>query len=292
MLAYFIAPYSDDFTTALHKASAGSLVLIVALSVASLLLRTEMWGVSLSAARHKTRRSHLHAANAATYLAALASYYAGSWVRIFVLRKIKGPRAAKIIKLLTVDVAATILEGLFASALIIFAAFYLGLEWWIPVALTGGAMLALAVAVAAHKRYKNHPAIAGLGLLMRPDYRGKAILIITLVFVSQILRVYVALHIVGIHPTILNATLIFVTTGILGLLPSGIAAAPTAASILVLGHKGVGVAAAAGVFLSSSLVFATLIYSACVALIYFGIARRDSQVVAAPIPNGSARKTP
>jgi hypothetical protein len=116
------------------------------------------------------------------------------------------------------------------------------------------------LATLTRRMFPDHPAVVGLNVLMRPGYRGRVLVLFGFVFGLQILRTWLSLRAVGLHLPVTDGMLVFVVTGVLGALPSGITAAPTAASLIVVGSHGVGEAAGSGVLVTASLVVATLIY--------------------------------
>jgi hypothetical protein len=269
LLVYFLAPYRHDIRSALDRASVASLVELTALSLVALALRTEVWGVALAAAERRPPRPHLHAANGGSFLVSLANHYVAPWIKMWLLRRMEGPRARALLQLVTIDIAATILEVLLAAALVVFATLRLSLAWWVPLLLIGGALGLLVVAIALHRRFPDHPAVQGLNVLMRGRYRWRVLALLALVFAFQIVRTWLSLRTVGLHPPFSDAVLVFVTTGVLGALPTGITAAPTTASLIVVGSRGIGSAAGAGVLVTGSLFAATLLYAAAAGAAYW-----------------------
>ena len=269
----FLAPYRHDIGTALDRTSAGALAGLTALSLLGLALRTEAWRVALAAADVRRPRSDLHAANAGTFLVSLANHYLGPWAKMWLLRRMEGEGATQIAQLFAVDVASTMLEAFAAAGLVVFATLEFSLSWWLPVLVIGGSLGLLAAAVMLRRRFPEHPAVQGLSVLLRTGYRGRVLGLLALVFAIQILRTWLSLRVVGLHVDVADGMLVFVVTGLLGALPSGIAAAPTAASLLVVGSHGVGRAAGAGVLSTVALFAATLIYCA-IAAYAFGHFRR------------------
>ena len=278
-LVIFLEPYGTDIRLAVDRASIGALIAMIALSFLALPLRTEVWRVSLAAADRRPPRSDLHAAYAVSFLASLANHYIGPWVKMWLLRRMEGERAAYLLQLVAVDVADTVLEGFLAAALVIFATFEVALAWWVPVILISAASGMLLVAVVAQRRYPDHPVVKGFRVLMRPRYRGKVLALLVLVFAVQIVRTWLSLKAVGLDLNLGEATLVFVVTGVLGILPTGITAAPTAASLIVVGSHGVGRAAGSGILTTGSLVVATIAYGLVGAAVYWRARAR------APVPD-------
>jgi uncharacterized membrane protein YbhN (UPF0104 family) len=258
-LVYFLAPYRTDIGKAADRASGWTLVWITLLSLVALAARTEVWRSGLAAADRHPPRTDLHAANAASFLASLANHYVAPGVKMWLLRRMEGERAAYLLKLATIELATTLLEGLLAAALVVFAAFQTTLPWWLPVLLTAGVGVLLTAAVIARRRHPDHPLVEGLGVLLRARYRWQVLGLLAVVFGVQIVRTWISLRSVGAHIDLGDAMLVFVVTGVLGVLPSGVTAAPTAASLLIVGSKGIGDAAASGILVTGSLVVATLV---------------------------------
>jgi hypothetical protein len=271
-IVYFLAPYRDAIRVAVDRASIGALLAITALSLVALPLRTEVWRTGLAAAGRHPPRTDLHAANSAAFLTSLANHYIAPGVKMWLLKRMEGERAAYLLKLVTVDLATTVIEALLAGALVIVAAFQVSIEWWIPTVLIAGATALLLVAAVSWRRHPEHPVVEGFGVLMRPGYRWQVLLLLCLVFAAQIVRTWIALRTVGIPIDPGDALLVFVLTGVLGVLPSGVTAAPTVASLIIVGSHGVGLAAASGILVTGSLVLATLAY--CVASVSLRFAMR------------------
>jgi hypothetical protein len=289
-LVYFLAPYRADIRIAVDRASVGTLVAISALSLVALPLRTEVWRAGLAAAGRRPPRSDLHAANSASFLASLANHYIAPGVKMWLLRKMEGERAAYMLKLLTIDLATAVIEGFLAAALVIFAAFQVSLQWWIPVLLLAGASGLLLVAIVAWRRHPEHPVVQGFSVLMRPRYRWRVLILLVFVFAAQIVRTWLSLRSVGIALDLGDAMLVFVLTGVLGVLPSGVTAAPTVASLIVVGSRGVGPAAASGILVTGSLVAATLVYCAVSLGVRFLVRRNQTTPAlsaAAPLEQSS-----
>jgi uncharacterized membrane protein YbhN (UPF0104 family) len=282
-LVYFLAPYRASIRVAVDQASFGQMLAITALSLVALPLRTEVWRSGLAAAGRRPPRSDLHAANSAAQTASLANHYLAPGVKMWLLKKMEGERAAYILKLVTIDLATTVIEAFLAGALVIFAAFQVALQWWIPVVLLSGASGLLLVAVVARRRYPHHPVVEGFNVLMRPRYRWEVLTLLVLVFAAQIVRTWLSLKAVGVPLDLGDAMLVFVLTGVLGVLPSGVTAAPTAASLIVVGSRGIGRAAASGILVTASLVAATLVY--CLISVGFRLLARGHRTapVSAPI---------
>ncbi len=294
VLVYFLAPYRVDIRTAVDRASIGSLIAITLLSLLALPLRTEVWRAGLAAANRRPPRSDLHAANSGSMVASLANHYVAPVVKMWILRKMEGERAAYLLKLLTIDLATSVIEAFLAGALVIFAAFQVSLQWWLPVVLLAGASGLLLIAIVAWRRYPEHPVVEGVSVLMRPRYRGEVLILLVFVFAAQIVRTWISLKAVGVPLDLGDALLVFVLTGVLGALPSGVTAAPTAASLIVVGSRGVGRAAASGILVTGSLVAATLFYCLISVSVRFLLRRRRSTSASpgGPLERSSQRSAP
>jgi hypothetical protein len=280
LLVHFLAPYRSDIRLAVDRASVWALLEITALSLVALPLRTEVWRTGLAAAERRPPRSDLHAANSVAMTASLANHYVAPAVRWWLLRKMEGERAAYMLKLVTVDLATAVIEGFLAGVLVIFAAFQVALQWWIPVLLLAGASGSLLVAIVAWRRHPEHPVVQGFSVLMRPRYRWAVLALLIVVFAAQIVRTWLSLRAVGLPLDLGDAMLVFVLTGVLGALPSGVTAAPTVASLIVVGSRGVGRAAGSGILVTGSLVVATLVYCLFALILRALLRRRRSRLTA------------
>ena len=252
-------PRSGD-TLCLEDTSPHLLALVTVLSLLALALRTEMWRVALQASGHQLPRVELHAANGGTLAVSLVNGYIAPAVKIWLLRRMRPADGPKIPKLIVVDLAAMLLELLLAAALVVVVAFFVDVPWWTPAVMLGIGALLLLVAFLTHRRWEHHPAIDGLNVVIHSYFRYRLLGLLAAVFLLQIVRTWLTFHAVGVDATLGDATLIFVLTGVLGALPTGLAAAPTTASLVVLGRSGVGPVAAAGVLTTVALFVGTALY--------------------------------
>ena len=280
VLAYLLRPYGDDISDALRETSPATLLALTALSALALTLRTEMWRVALRASGHTIPRSEIHAANGGTFLVSLVNGYVGPAVKIVLLRRMRGQREPRVPQLVVTDFAAALLEVLVAAVLVLIAAFIVDVPWWVPTVLVVGGAVALVAVLVTHRRWDHKPAVQGLNVVVHSYYRYRLLALLAGVFSAQILRTWMAFDAVGAHASLGEATLIFVLTGVLGVLPTGLAAAPTTAGIAVLGHDGVGLAAAAGVLVTVALFAATILYTAVTAGAYLLCRRRGMEPTA------------
>lgn len=280
LLVILLLPHRSSISTALANAPAGTVTLLTLLSLVALALRTETWRVALNAAGRHPPRADLHAANGGAFVVGVVNHYVAMWVKIWLLRRMEGERAARLLQLVAVDFAGLILEVIAVTGLVIYAAFHVAVAWWVPVLMLLGAAAMVFLALVLRRRYPDHHAVQGLSVLLRGSYGWRVVALLALVFAAQILRTWLALRAVGLDLPISYGVLVFVVTGVLGALPSGIAAAPTAASLIVLSSHGVGAAAGSGVLVTASLLLATVLYGAAAAAIFWLARRRRAAGVA------------
>ena len=134
--------HADDVGQAFTTVPAWMLAMLVALHLATLVLRSEAWRLSLaSAGGDGLSRGAVHGANAAAFVAGAVQSHAALPARVAVLRRVARERAPRAGQICVADLPIVVLE-LCATALLLAAGVLAGRgSGWI-------ALAALAVAVA------------------------------------------------------------------------------------------------------------------------------------------------
>jgi uncharacterized membrane protein YbhN (UPF0104 family) len=139
------------------------------------------------------------------------------------------------------------------------------------------AVAVLGLALAMRGRLVRHPAIRGLDMLAHSRQRLVVLGLSVVIFASQIIRTLLVLRATGLHPSLLQAVATFVAAGVLSSLITGPAAGTAGAPLIIFGHRAIGAAAAAGLILSITALFAALLYVAVCAPVYAHRIRRPGR---------------
>lgn len=249
------------------------LVLLTALHVLTLVVRTEAWRVSLIAidGRALPRRA-VHAANAGAFLVGAVQSQAAMPARLALLRRLAGARAPRPMQVAVSEVPVFVLE-VAATCLLVAAAAGLAVAGsgssrvgW-SAALVGLALgfgLPL-LARSAAARFAHRSMSRGLAVLAMPSLRGRFAAAIAVVCALGVLRAWLALDDAGLPHGVSEVAMVFAALGVLGLFPIGPGASP-AATLAVVGTADVDAALAAGLALSASSIVGVLLYLAIVAI--------------------------
>ena len=83
----------------------------------------------------------------------------------------------------------------------------------------------------------------------------------TIVIVCNVLRTFVALTAVGLHPSLVQTLATYLAAGVLSSLFAGPGAGNAGAPLLVFGHRSIAAAAAGGLVLSGTALVACVLYA-------------------------------
>ena len=259
--------HAGDVGAALGSVPAWAMVGAVALHVATLVLRSEAWRLTLAAAGGDSlSRSVVHGANAAAFLAGALQSQAALPARVTLLRRLAGDRAPRPGQICVADVPIFALELCATSALLIAAVLLAGREpWWVA---PGAFALALAVLLGARlapERFAHRPIVRGLAILGDRRRRGRLVALVAGVAALTVARVWLILAVCGLPHGLDEVAWVVAALGIFGLLPLG-PGAPPGATVAAIGSASVGAAVAAGLLLSASGIIAVLVYALGVAV--------------------------
>jgi uncharacterized membrane protein YbhN (UPF0104 family) len=249
-LVLALAGKSDEFTTALHSASAPVLLAAVALQIVALLARTEAWRVCVDAAGGTAGRRRLYRASSMGFVGSLVNAQLGVAARIAALRRSAPASSPRVAPLIGAELPIMAIEATLGAVASFTLIAPLGLPWWAP-------LIALSVTLLVSTGLRSLALRSGRGLLrglavLREHDRHAAILAIVLIAVfAQIARNWLLLNAVGVSASPLDATALLIALIALSQLPLG-PSTGAAATVLILGPHGVAAAAAAGVLLTAT----------------------------------------
>jgi hypothetical protein len=260
-LIYVLSTHGSDIGHAIDRASPGTLALIAALALLTLMARSEVALSCMSAMRRQPSRADVHASSSLAFLLATINHYIASIVRATVLKRVDPLNAPTIPQMFVIDGSTTLIEGLMAALLLIISAGALKLAWWLPILAVLGAIVALVVAIYVRRRFRHHAIFDGLEMLSHSRARRKVGALTVVIFACQIGRTLVGLDAVGLHATLLQSVAVFIAGGVLSNLLAGPAGGTLAAPLVIFGHRGLGQATAAGLILSGSALLASVVYA-------------------------------
>jgi hypothetical protein len=249
------------------KVSWTALVILTALHVLTLAVRTEAWRVSLHAIDGRTLpRIVVHGANAGAFLAGAVQSQAAMPARLTLLRRLAGARAPRPMQVavsevpvFVLEVAATCLLVAVAAGLAVAGGGDARVGWS---ALVVGVALGLGLPLLARHaaaRFAHRSMSRGLAVLGMPSLRWRFAAGIVVVCGLGVLRSWLALSDAGLPHGLSEVAMVFAALGVLGLLPIGPSASP-AATLAVVGTTDVDAALAAGLALSASSIVGVLLY--------------------------------
>ncbi|HEY6886434.1 MAG TPA: lysylphosphatidylglycerol synthase domain-containing protein, partial [Solirubrobacter sp.] len=167
LLAWLCHARGGEVQRALALVPTGTLVVLTALHLVTLALRSEAWRLTLAAVDdHVPPRRAVHAANAGAFVAGALESHSALPVRAVLLRRLAGPDAPRADQILLSDAPIFLLE-VCATAVVLCAA--------TPYAVLLLAAAALALTAGSHSATRRVPTLRGLGVLR--DRRRLAALI-------------------------------------------------------------------------------------------------------------------
>jgi hypothetical protein len=278
LLVYVLAGRGSQFTAALRTAPLTLVGLSVLLQIGALLSRTEAWVICVRAAGGTVSRRVLFRSAAFGCVASIVNGSVGMAVRIASVRRaapLTTPRAPAMVAaelpIITVELA---LVALFSFTLVA----PLGVPLWVP-AIIIALMIGL-IALLRHLSGRHRTGLgAGLAVLRMPS-RGRLITFALLAVCAQVMRNWLMLDAIGVHVSIFDSMALLIVMFTVGQLPIGPSTGP-AATVLILGARGVAAAAAAGVLVTLTGIIGSLIFAGWAGTDSFATRRRAG--VAPPV---------
>ena len=240
----------DAFAAALGAASPAVLAVATLMQVVWLIARSEAWHVCVQAAGADCGRRPLYRAAAIGYLGNLLNANFGLAVRIAELRRTvpdNAPRAGVLVAAeMPIVVVEIALAGLCSFTLI----GPLGIPWWLPLILlvVGVGIVAGLSGLAGRK---THGLWQGLAVLRGLRHRNTIIALTVFAVSAQVFRNWLVLRGIGVDISVFDSMALLIATAALGLLPVG-PSLGVAATVLILGSRGVAQTAAAGALLTAT----------------------------------------
>jgi len=289
LIGWLCADRSDDILAALTTFPLWGFGAAVALHVATLVLRSEAWGLALASIEgDPLPRRWVHGASSAAFLAGAAQSQAALPTRVALLRRLAGARAPRPAQICMADVPIFALEICATSALLLAAAIA-GLvpAWVAPAAFALGLAVLLAARHAA-ERLPRRPMVRGLAVLVDRRRRGPLVALVAGLCGLTVARVWLVLLVCELPHDLGHVASVFAALGVFGLLPFG-PGAPAGATLAVVGTAGVGAAVAAGLVLGATSITAVFLYALAVSAVAFADRRIAAVITPSARPIRSRR---
>jgi hypothetical protein len=256
--------HRPQLAAALRKLPPSVFAATVAIHVLALLARSEAWFVTLAAidGRGAPRRA-VHFASAGGFLVGTVSGHATLPLRMLLLRRLAPRNSPPLRDMLVADAPIYALEASIAAALVPLAAGALGVPWWAALAAPLAAAVGLVLLRRAHGFASRRGLVRGLAILANVSRRRRLVAFVLAFSSLTFARLWLLLAWCGLPHGIGQATLLFITAGVLSLLPLGPAAGP-AATLVATGGAHVGPAAAAGLGITGSSFAGVVVYGLAV----------------------------
>lgn len=249
----------DAFAQAIDSASAPVLLGAVAMQVIWLVSRSEAWHVCVRAAGADCGRRPLYQAAAVGYLGNLLNANFGLAVRIAELRRTVPDNAPRAGVLVAAEMPILVVELGLAGICSFTLIGPLGIPWWIPLILVvAGVGVVAGLSRVAGRR--THGLWQGLAVLRGLRHRNTIIALTVFAVLAQVFRNWLVLRGIGVEVSFFDSIALLIATAALGLLPFG-PSLGVAASVLILGSRGVAQTAAAGALLTATGAVGALLFA-------------------------------
>jgi len=254
-------PNASHIITAAARVHPWIFALTLVLGVAALLLRSEVWRTCLEACGGETKRPDLYAANSFGMLGNAINHYVGPAVRVGTLRKIEPDSSPRPCQMFAADLPVLLTEASLATILFATAVGAAGFPWWLPVAVFGGICFLLSGLWTLRRRLASKAlTLQGLNIMSSRVHMKRMIICISLAVAFQVIRTWLLLDGVGLHPAFWQVVMTFCATGVLGVLPLG-PATSSGATLAVFSAQSTTAAAAAGMLLTGTAFAAAILFA-------------------------------
>jgi uncharacterized membrane protein YbhN (UPF0104 family) len=261
------------FVDAIGAASFWVLAGATLMQVIWLIARSEAWHVCVDAAGGDCGRRPLYRAAAVGYLGNLLNPSFGLAVRIAELRRTVPDDAPSAGVLVAAEMPIVVVEIALAGLCSFTLIGPLGIAWWVPlIALVVGIGVITGLSTVANR--KRHGLWRGLAVLRGLRHRNTIIALTVLAVSAQVFRNWLVLRGIGVDVSVWDSMALLIATAALGLLPVG-PSLGVAATVLILGSKGVAQTAAAGALLTATGAVGALLFASWAILDRLRARRRD-----------------
>ncbi len=259
--------HREEVSAAVAAVPGWAVAAAVALHLATLVVRSEAWRVTLaSAGADRLSRGAIHGANAAAFVVGTLQSQLALPARVAMLRRLGGPRAPGIGVICVADVPIFCLE-LCATALLLCAAVLAGTgAIWMAPAAAALTVAVLAAVLLARARLEHRATSRGLAVFADRERRGTLVALVACMVALSAGRMWVVLLACGLPHGLGAVAVAFAALGVFGLLPIG-PGAPPSALLAATGGASAGASIAGGLMLGASSIVAVALYALLVGVL-------------------------
>lgn len=261
VLVVALARHRAGIGQALGGASSQVLAGLVAMHLATLVLRTEAWRLILNAG-HGTalQRHHVHGASAGAYVAGAIEIHCAMPARVHLLRRLAGPGAPGLTQIVLADLPILLLEVTAAALALAVAGLAAPLApWWAAPGIAVAATLGLLALAVTHRRRPDGRVARGVAVVADGPRRTALCVLVGVMCIVFVARAWLALSAFGLPDSLADACALYVLLGAFGVLPLG-PGASAAATIAAFGSGAFDAATAAGVAITATTFLAVAAY--------------------------------
>jgi uncharacterized membrane protein YbhN (UPF0104 family) len=250
---FLLLPEWPKIQKTLIEIPVGSLVLLSLVTIPMFALRTEAWRIAIHSTSKLTARKPLYLSATIGFAVANINGLAGIGAQLAALRRLSPNTSPTAAQLATLAVPVLWIEAMLCFLLLgISATFFNFSIYWFPLILAG-LFVGLYFMRRLEKKSEKVAALKGLAVIKNNKQLLLTALLLGGYFIAEIFRLWLALKIVGLHPSLFLVVAAFVSISIIGTLPIGAAATPTAL-VAIFSSTDLALAASAGLAFSATLI--------------------------------------
>lgn len=281
-LGWALAGRRHEFLAALQTAPVWMLLLAATLQAVALVSRTEAWHICVEAAGGTVDRRRLYRASSMGSLASVVNTQVATAARIAVLRRTTGAHSPSVRALIAAEAPIIAVEAGLAALTSFTLVGPLGLPLWLPfVCIVVVGAIVWALGRLAGKRPQGF--CSGLAVLRSARGRARVVGFVLIAVLAQIARNWLMLRTLGVDASVFDAIAVLIAMVSLSQLPVG-PSVGAAAVVMILGHNGLAITAAAGVLLTATGTAGALGFAAWAGLDHVARLRRRPALPAAEAP--------
>jgi uncharacterized membrane protein YbhN (UPF0104 family) len=231
----------------------GSLLLLSLISIPMFIFRTEAWRVAIHSTDKLTARKPLYLSATVGFAVANVNGLAGIGAQLAALRRLSPNNSPTAAQLATLAVPVLWIEAMLCFLLLGVSATIFNLSIYLFPLILLVLFIGLYFMRRLERKSERIAALKGLAVIKNNKHLLLTTFFLSCFFATEIFRLYLALKIVGLNPSLFLIIAAFVSISVIGTLPIGAAATPTAL-VAIFSSSDLALAASAGLAFSVTLI--------------------------------------